>query len=91
MSKLALFGNFLEPVGSASEKAIGRARALTGTAVSCGQPLARAAMVGVDLGSSTLSGLNSGPLAHGSVKKPWDSQPRLKTPLILSDFRDARL
>ena len=23
------------------------------------------------------------------MKKPWDSQPRLKTPLILSDFRDA--
>ena len=31
----------------------------------------------------------TGPLADGSVKKPWDSQPRLKTPLILSDFRDA--
>ena len=31
----------------------------------------------------------AGPQADGSVKKPWDSQPRLKTPLILSDFRDA--
>ena len=39
--------------------------------------------------SSLLSGVIWGPLADGFVKKPWDSQPRLKTPLILSDFRDA--
>ena len=31
----------------------------------------------------------SEPRAYGSVKKPWDSQPRLKTPLIVSDFWDA--
>ena len=63
------------------KKAIGRARALTGTALS-----------GSRRGSVPRwcwGGLASGPLAHGSVKKPWDSQLRLKTPLILSDFRDA--
>ena len=28
---------------------------------------------------------------YGCVKKPWDSQPQLKMPLILSDFRGRRL
>ena len=37
----------------------------------------------------TLATSETEPRTQGFVKEPWDSQPRLKTPLILSDSQDA--